>query len=166
MPFTPFHWGPGMLIGLLAFPWMDLPCLLIASVIVDVEPFVLMIQGSPVLHAFFHTYVGATIAGLILSPAVYVLRVPLQQLLRLFGLEQSTSLPKIMVTSLIGTNFHVFLDSFLYPEMHPLFPLLGNPFYGILTSVQIYLFCIAGFVAAIPLYLFQFWRWRRRAEPM
>jgi len=160
MPFTPLHWGPGLLIGLLAFPWLDLPCLLIASVIVDVEPLVLMMQGAPVLHAFFHTHLGATIAGLALSPIVYVSKGLLQALLRFFGLEQSTSSLKIVVTSLIGTNFHVFLDSFLYPEMHPLFPLVGNPFYGMLTSSQIYLFCIVGFAAAVPLYLFRMWRAR------
>lgn len=162
MPFTPFHWGPGLLIGLLLFPLLDLPCLLIASVIVDIEPIIIMMQGGFPLHAFFHTYLGATLAGLALIPIVYFLRNFFASVLRLFGLKQSTSLLKISVTSLIGTNFHVFLDSFLYSEMQPFFPLIINPFYGLLTSSQIYLFCIVSFIAAVPVYLFHIWRnWKQ-----
>lgn len=158
MPFTPFHWGPSLLIGLLVFPLLDLPCLLIASVIVDIEPLVLLMQGGFPLHGFFHTYLGATLAGIALIPIVYLLQNFLLSLLRLFGLKQSTSLPKITVTSLFGSNFHVFLDSFLYSEMQPFFPLMVNPFYGLLTSSQIYLFCIVSFIVAIPVYVFHVWR--------
>ena len=39
MPFTPFHLGPGLLLGLLLLSYVDLPTFLLASVIVDVEPF-------------------------------------------------------------------------------------------------------------------------------
>jgi membrane-bound metal-dependent hydrolase YbcI (DUF457 family) len=162
MPFTPLHWGPALLIGLLVFPLLDLPCFLIASVIVDIEPAVLMFLGAPVWHAFFHTYLGATLAGIALVPIVYLLHRPLEWLLRLLGLEQQKSLPRITVAALLGTNLHVLLDSFLYPEMNPFFPLLGNPFLGLVTYGQILLFCFVGFVAAIPLYVFQVWRSRKR----
>ena len=165
MPFTPFHWGPSLLIGLLLFPLLDLPGFLIANVIVDIEPLVLMIQGAPVLHAFFHTYLGATIAGLALIPIIYLLRNFLLMLLKIFGLKQRTSIPKISVTALLGTNFHVLLDSFLYSEMLPLFPILGyNPFFGLLTLSQVYLFCIVTFIAAIPLYIFHLWRTREQKK--
>jgi membrane-bound metal-dependent hydrolase YbcI (DUF457 family) len=162
MPFTPFHWGPGLLLGLLVFPLLDLPCFLIASVVVDIEPLVLMMLPTPVLHAFFHTHLGATLAGLALIPVVYFLHGLLARLMRLFGLQQDKSLPRIAAAALLGTNFHVFLDSFLYPEMHPFFPFLGNPFLGLFTYGQVYLFCIVAFLGAIPLYVFHVWRtWKR-----
>jgi len=163
MPFTPFHWGPGLLIGLLVFPLLDLPCFLIASVVVDIEPLVLMMLPTPVLHAFFHTYLGATLAGLALIPLVYLLHGLLERLMRLFGLQQDRSLPRIAAAALLGTNFHVLLDSFLYPEMQPFFPFLGNPLLGLFTYGQVYLFCIVAFFGAIPLYAFHVWRtWKRR----
>ncbi len=163
MPFTPFHWGPGLLVSLLFFPLLDLPVFLVSVVVVDLEPLVLMLLGGSVLHGFFHSYLGATLAGLALVPLAYFLRGFLGWLLRFFGLEQSTSLSKIVVTALAGTNFHVFLDAFLYSEMHPLFPLLGNPFYGLFSSGQVYFACIVGFVAAIPLYVFHLVRARKRS---
>lgn len=164
MPLTPLHWGPALLIGLLVFPLLDLPCFLIASVVLDIEPAVLMLLGAPIWHAFFHTYLAATLVGIALVPVVYFLHGLLEWLLRLFGLEQQKSMPRITVAALLGTNLHVFLDSFLYSEMHPLFPLLGNPFYGLVTYGQVLLLCFVGFVAAIPLYVFQVWRIRKRRQ--
>ncbi len=37
MPFTPFHWSPPLLIGMLFFPIFDLPALFLSSVIVDLR---------------------------------------------------------------------------------------------------------------------------------
>jgi O-methyltransferase involved in polyketide biosynthesis len=162
MPFTPFHWGPGLLVGLLCFPLLDLPVFLVAVVVVDLEPLALLLLAEPVLHAFFHSYLGATLAGLAVVPLAYLLREFLGWLLRLFGLEQSTSLPKIVVTAVAGTNFHVFLDAFLYAEMHPLFPLLGNPFFGVFSSGQVYFACIVSFVIAVPVYVFHLIRGMKR----
>ena len=36
MPFTPFHFGPGLIVGLLLLSFIDFATFLIASVIVDV----------------------------------------------------------------------------------------------------------------------------------
>lgn len=67
MPFTPFHFGPGLLIGLV-FSFIDFPTFLIASLIVDIEPFlVLFFNFNYSLHGFFHSFLGGTIIALILN---------------------------------------------------------------------------------------------------
>jgi hypothetical protein len=152
MPLTPYHFGPAILIGVLLFPYIDFTTILIASVILDLEPlFVILFDWPLPLHAFFHTYLGATIVAFLLAVVIFPFRKYLNEIVSLFGLKQESSFWHIISASLIGTYSHVLLDSFLYSEMNPLFPLLGNPFLGILTSGFVYNLCLVlgliGFLA-------------------
>ncbi len=148
MPFTPYHFGPAFLLGILLFPFIDLTTIMIASVIIDLEPLTVIFLNLPIpLHGFFHSYLGASITALVLSVFVYPFRKYLNKIVSLFGLHQSSSFRHIIAASLIGTYSHVLLDSFLYIEMNPFFPILGNPFTGIFLDGAVYTFCvIAGLV--------------------
>lgn len=148
MPFTPYHFGPGLLIGVLLFPFVDLTTIMVASVILDLEPLAVILLDLPMpLHSFFHTYLGATIVAVILSICIYPFRKYLNDIVSLFGLEQESSFRHIIPASLIGTYSHVLLDSFLYSEMNPFYPFIGNPFVGIITGGFVYTLClILGFL--------------------
>jgi len=121
---------------------------MIASVIIDLEPLAVIFLNLPIpLHGFFHSYLGASITALVLSVFVNPFRKYLNKIVSLFGLHQSSSFRHIIASSLIGTYSHVLLDSFLYIEMNPFFPILGNPFTGIFLDGAVYTFCvIAGLV--------------------
>lgn len=149
MPFTPYHFGPAFLLGILLFPFIDLTTIMIASVVIDLEPLAVIFLNLPLpLHGFFHSYLGASIAALVLSVFVYPFRKYLNKIVSLFGLHQSSSFRHIIAGSLIGTYSHVLLDSFLYTEMNPFFPVLGNPFTGFFLDGTVYTFCvIAGLVS-------------------
>jgi hypothetical protein len=68
MPFTPYHFGPAVLVGVLLFPFVDLTTVMVASVIVDLESLAVILFDLPMpLHSFFHTYLGATIVAVVLS---------------------------------------------------------------------------------------------------
>ena len=164
MPFTPFHFGPSLLIGLIFFPLLYLPAILFGSVIVDLEPLSFYLLGLPVLHLFFHTFLGATISALILAFFVYLLRGVLGDIMTAFQLPQIASPLNITFAALVGAYSHILLDAFLYPEMQPFWPLLGNPFLGLVSSSTVYLFCILCFVVAIPVYIFQIWRIKKQAK--
>jgi len=143
MPYTPYHFGPGLFLGVVLFPYIDFSTVMVASVILDIEPAtILMLQLPFQFHGFFHTYLGATIIACILSVAFYPLRRHLNKLVSLFGLHQESSFRHIFFASIIGTYFHVFLDSLLYGEMHPFYPLVGNPFLGTLSITVVYSSCI------------------------
>ena len=144
MPFTPYHFGPAFLIGVLLFPFIDFATIVVASVILDLEPLAVILFNLPMpLHAFFHTYLGATIVAIILSVGIYPFRKYLNEIVAFFGLRQESSFRHIFPASIIGTYSHVLLDSFLYVEMNPLFPLLGNPFVGFLAFGFVYNLCLA-----------------------
>ena len=82
MPFTPFHWGPGLLFGLLLLGYMDLPTLFVSSVIVDVEPLlVLTLNLQYPLHGYLHTFLGGTILAFVLALAMSRVRGSLEPLM-------------------------------------------------------------------------------------
>ena len=65
MPFTPFHFGPGALVHSAAPKHSSFLAFCGADVLVDVEPLYYMITGGYPIHRLFHTYVGATVPGVI-----------------------------------------------------------------------------------------------------
>ncbi|MGY5864614.1 MAG: hypothetical protein RTV41_08410 [Candidatus Thorarchaeota archaeon] len=143
MPFTPYHFGPAFLLGILLFPFVDLATIMMAGVIIDLEPIAVLFLNLPYpVHGFFHTYLGASIAALALSAVVYPFRTHLNKLVSLFGLHQNSSFQHIIAAGFVGTYSHVFLDSLLYTEMNPFFPIMGNPFLGLFLIEAVYTFCV------------------------
>ncbi|MEM2083772.1 MAG: hypothetical protein QXY18_01750 [Nitrososphaerota archaeon] len=154
MPFTPFHLGPSSWIGLLLFKKLDFSTLLIASVIVDIEPFFVLFLNMPYpLHGFLHTFLGSSILAILTAIICYLLKNPIQEIMKIFKLSQNSSFKKIFSTSFFGIYFHILLDAFFYEEMNPFYPFLGNPFFVLFSSNQVYLFCIFSFLIGIALYL-------------
>jgi len=165
MPFTPFHWGPSSWIGLLLFKIFDFPTLLVASVIVDIEPFCVFIFNAPwPLHGFLHSFLGGSIMAILTAIILYLLRKPIKKVMAIFRLAQDSSFKKILWTSFFGVYFHLLLDSFLYREMNPFYPLEGNLFFGLFSSQQIYLFCSLSFLVGILFYLIRLVIIRRKRD--
>ncbi len=162
MPFTPFHLGPALLIGLLFFPILDLPALLISSVIIDLEAIYLMFQGAPFLHGFFHSYLGASIMAVFVALAVYPFRKILNRILTVFMLPQRSSFINILAASFLGAYSHIFLDSFLYLEMQPFYPFEANPFLETVSVSTVYFLCSVSFLLGLVLYVYRAVKTHRR----
>jgi len=157
MPFTIFHIGPAILIGFLLFSRLDFVSFMISSVISDVEPLcIALFSPWTPLHGFFHSYLGATFLGVLTAVGVYFLRSWLSRILAWFKVQQEPSFKKMLYTSTLGVYFHVFLDSFLYAEMEPLYPLTGNPFFEVVGFGTTYGFCTASFIIGVILYVYKF----------
>lgn len=160
MPFTPFHLGPALLFGLALSAIFDFPTLLVASVVPDLEPFYIMyfhVYDQP-LHGFFHSYLGSSILAFTVALIIYSLRGKLDKVLAVFGIPQKFSFRKILLTSFVGVYSHIFLDSFLYEEINPFYPLQGNPFINLLLHGRysvIYGFCSLTALLGIILYFYK-----------
>jgi len=159
VPFTPFHLGPALLLGMALLTVLDLPALLVASVAPDVEPFAVLnlhVVGGPA-HGFLHTYLGSSFLALLVASVLYSLRGILDRVVASFRISQRTSFKKILLASFVGVYSHVALDSFLYEEMVPFYPFGGNPFLGALSAFDsyrvIYGFCSVAFLLGVVLYL-------------
>lgn len=156
MPLTPFHLGPGLLIGLLLLSYLDLPAFLVASVIVDVEPIlVLAFDLDSPLHGFFHSFLGGTFAALFLTVVMSKVGRFLLPLLSFFKLEQKSSLKTTLLAALSGIYLHILFDSRMHRDIRPFYPLQGNPFLSssALVGLEIHAVCLWCFVGAAVVYL-------------
>jgi len=156
MPFTPFHFGPGLLISLTFLSFIDIPTFLIASVIIDVEPFlVLIFHLNYPLHGFFHSFLGGFIVAALLSMVMSKIRRYFTPLITFFKIEQSISFKKIIFSSILAIFIHILLDSPIYLDIQPFFPFEFNPFYqsSVLPGLISYLICAWCFIGAILVYI-------------
>ena len=165
MPFTPFHLGPGLLFGLLFLGYIDFPTFLLASVIVDVEPFlVLYFNLQYPLHGFLHSFLGGTLIAFPLAIVMNKLRNSFSPLMSFFRLEQETSFKSILVASFFGIYLHLLLDSRLHQDLKPFYPFDFNPFLShgmFIVYFEIYGLCILSFIGGVVIYIIKLFTLRR-----
>jgi len=158
MPLTPLHLGPALLLGFIFRKRLDIIALALGSVILDIECVYKILIGDRLLHAgFFHSFIGAIIAGIILGLVLYLFDNKIYRFKHWLKIDQKTSFSMIISGSVIGTVSHVFLDAFLYPEMRPFYPLSINPLYNhsiiIIAHVLVYAFCLLCFIPTAYVYV-------------
>ena len=145
MPFTPFHFGPALGLGLPLRKYVHTPTFVLASVILDIEPFLVLyyVLDYP-LHGYLHTFVLAFVVGLLLGYVAFVLERALQPIYKVFLLETGNDLKlrSFLFAGAFGTTLHVLLDSPLYTDIRPFYPLTANPLYNPALSLEIYSLCV------------------------
>ena len=162
MPITPFHMGPGLLVKALGGRHVSLTVFGFSQVVMDIEPLVRMMRDDVVLHGPVHTYLGATLVGLV---SAVVGRPICQALLDRWAPRPDAafeawlrgpkliSWPAAISGALAGTYGHVFLDGVMRSEMPPLAPLLeANALLGVVTPGMLHVACaLAGVLGALLL---------------
>jgi membrane-bound metal-dependent hydrolase YbcI (DUF457 family) len=142
------------------FPLLNIPILIVSSVIVDIEPLLMNLQ-----HGFFHSYLGATVAGLLIAAVAMPFKKNIEWVsTNLISLPQKVSSRSIIFTSLFGVWLHVFLDSFLYPEMKPFLPFDGNPFLNLIPTLTVYEIAFYAFIPALVIYVLRVYLTTRRGR--
>jgi len=131
MPFTPFHFGPALLFVAL-FGYLDFLTFIIANVIVDFEPFLVLsfdldLRYDYPIHSFFHIFIGGSLVALALAGVM-------AKFYKHLGKE--ISVKKLRITALSGVWLHILPDSFLYMDMKLFFSLSWNPFHGIFSVLR------------------------------
>ncbi|MFX0172924.1 MAG: hypothetical protein ACFE9L_13500 [Candidatus Hodarchaeota archaeon] len=148
MPFTLYHIGIALfLYSVMTF--LDLFALFGGAIIPDIEGilalFIFPQLGLP-LHGPFHSFLGAIFLGGVIGMSSFVTWKLIQEKLYTNIDLIRYSFKKSLLSAYIGTFSHITLDSPLYPEMRPFFPLEGNPLFNIVTEDEIYFICIFCFV--------------------
>ncbi len=144
MPFTPFHLGPALGIGLPLRKYLHVPTFIIGNIIIDIEPFLVLVLGLKYpLHGYLHTFIGASLIGILIGCVMYILDRSFHTLWKSLKLiENYYRTRNYLMAGVVGTILHVLLDSPLYYDIKPLYPLLTNPFYDPELTVLIYELCI------------------------
>lgn len=163
MPFTPFHMGPGLAIKAVCGRYFSLMVFGFSQVAIDIEPLVRIIRGDAVLHGFTHTYLGASLIGLV---SVVVGRPVCQFLLNYWRLDPDSPFmnwlrgPKVIswratiVGAFVGTYSHVFLDSIMHSDMQPLAPVSkANGLLHVISVDELHVLCVlSGALGALLLF--------------
>jgi len=146
MPFTPFHLGPGAAFKAAGGSRFSFLVFGFSQVLIDIEVLVRIIRRDEVLHGYSHTYLGATVVGVV----SLVVGKPICELaarawnaaleLTTTGLSQ-LYLPKKIgwgaaaIAAFAGGYSHIVLDSIMHPDMRPWAPWAdGN---GLLQFVSV-----------------------------
>jgi len=155
VPFTPFHIGPALGLGIPFRKYMHMPTFMVANVIVDVEPFFVLFLGLGYpLHSYLHTFIVAFSVGLALGYFMFLLERFFRPLYKTLLLEKviTLNLRSFTVAGTLGTLLHVLLDSPLYSDIQPFYPLTTNPLYDPSLSLEVYTFCIFMGILGIAYY--------------
>ena len=159
MPFTPFHFGPALFIAVLFSAFINIPVFLIASVVVDIEPIIILLFDLDYpLHSFYHSFIGATLLGAILGSSWCILQKNasfnnLLDKLDEFDLLGNNSKLSIFISAISSTLIHVTLDAFLYNDIRPFFPSEENFLLNNFSYSEVYGFCVISFLLGSLLYL-------------
>jgi hypothetical protein len=156
MPFTPFHFGPAILIGLLALKYLDFPTFVAANIVVDWRATLVFLGlwpwGGP-LHSWPSTYPGALLFGFLLAGAMIYVRPHLKGTLKEMEIEQRFSKRKILISAILGVLLHVTLDAFHHPNIQP-FMIAGiRPLFGLFTTYQVRALCFVALLVCFPVYI-------------
>ena len=127
MPVTLLHIGIPGLLALYRPKKFDMVSGMIGSMIADLNFFLIFFGYQ--IHGILHNYLAAILLAMFTFIAVLLLDKPLSKLKKILRYTEKTNHFAIFMGAFVGTFSHVFLDSFLYHEMYPLFPYPDNPFY-------------------------------------
>jgi membrane-bound metal-dependent hydrolase YbcI (DUF457 family) len=134
MPFTFFHYGPALFVGLMFLSYINLPTLIIATTVIDIEPLLVQVLHLDAPHhGLSHTFLG----GFFIAAALAVI------MGRLMPKEKKS---RIWVASLTGIFLHVLVDAPMYDDIKPFYPLDMNPFYTGQGTIGI---CVLLFLGAL-----------------
>jgi hypothetical protein len=174
MPFTPFHFGPGVVFKVAAPGHYSFSVFLFTQIVIDLEPLYYMLSGEWPIHRFLHTYLGATIAGLIGfwvgRPVCGVVLTMAQTRAGLTWKILSNGMKRInriaaFTAAFIGAYSHVALDSIMHSDLNPLAPFSkNNGLLNVIPVAELYLYCtVAGIAGVIGL---GFWWliWREKSD--
>lgn len=157
-----------MAIKAIAPRYFSICVFVMTQVVIDIEVLWYVIRWDPPLHRFWHTYLGATI----LAAVCFVLGKPASQLAKAswnriarrwadvnLSVPVGTTWLASLTGAILGAYSHVFLDSIVHSDSHPLQPLSpGNPVLGIMSLMLLRALCVLLGVAGL---LTHVWRQRR-----
>jgi len=150
MPYTPYHFGPSVFLGLVFRKCIDLPVFLLANIVVDIE--VLYWQQWP-QHRYVHTLLWGAAAGIILGLLAYLLRNIFGKSMQKVYLPYKTSLPKMIVSGILGIWLHIIIDAPYNWDINLFWPSRIQPLQGLITKHQMQIVCLVFWALAIVAYI-------------
>jgi hypothetical protein len=154
LPLTPFHVGPALLVALLLYPLLDIPTFLVASLIIDLEPLMVLLgYANWSMHGIFHSLTVGTLVGVILALPMFMISKYIKPVQIGRILPEERTIKNIIMTSVLGVWIHIIIDSFLYSDLNLFYPLKWNPLLGLIPEHRLIIFCLISLPVVFIVYL-------------
>ena len=154
MPYTPYHFGPSSLIGLLLRKWIDFPVFVLANIAIDLERLVVEILfPGRFVPRYAHTYLLGAAVGIIWGTGAYFFMGYFKWIMDKIKIPYKTSMSKMIFSGILGAWVHILPDA-LYRSTSRLFwPFkLTNPL-SRFSKRDVELLCVLCFAAAFIIYI-------------
>lgn len=157
MPFTPFHFGPGLLLKGLAPKQLSWTSFAAAQVVIDCETLFHLARHEYPIHRELHTFIGATLAGLATTCLLLGVRRIAPGVVRQSArwksvLRSEISHRGILVGGVIGGASHPLLDGLMHPDIRPFAPWTdANPLLGMVELSTLHIVCVLAGIAGVGL---------------
>lgn len=148
MPFTPFHFGPGLAFKAVGGKRFSFLVFAGSQVLMDIEPLMGILKHKPILHGYTHTLLGAliigTFAGIVGKPICsFIFRI-------LVIPHRPYTWLASFAGAYIGTFSHVLLDAIMHTDMSPWWPIApGNQLLHVISVEQLHIVCLVAGVFGI-----------------
>lgn len=133
MPYTPYHFGLNGFLGLLFRRRLDVPMMLLANILLDMEVLAAGWFSFPGrVHQFLHlhTLLLGGIAGAAMGAVIYSVK-PLRRLcewaMAIIGLPYHARFWPMVFGGLLGDWLHVLIDTFYHSDVLIFWPYAKNP---------------------------------------
>jgi hypothetical protein len=140
MPFTPFHFGPGLFLKGVISRWLSWITFVAVQIVIDCETLYYILRHEYPVHRRLHTIVGATLIGIAVAAVLLACRWFVERLkpelaeslrARWPSLRSEGSAVGIVTGAIIGGASHPLLDGLMHPDIRPFAPWTSaNPLLG------------------------------------
>jgi membrane-bound metal-dependent hydrolase YbcI (DUF457 family) len=149
VPFTPFHFGPALLLKAVAPRHISLTAFALSQVAIDIESGYHLLREAWPVHRVLHTLPVASAAGIAVATFVWLAgrRIPPA---RAPEVQAEVQALPAYAGGLLGGISHSLLDAIMHADVQPFWPFaLSNPLLGALDLVPLHLFCVVTGVCGV-----------------
>jgi len=146
VPFTPYHFGPGLFLKSLAPRRFSFLAFVATQVVIDVETLVFLLRGQFPVHRTAHTFLGGSLIGLGVAGVLYGAAAVIRHwpVWRLPALFSELTWEGLLIGGLTGGASHALLDGLTHRDIRPLRPFSdANPLLGLVSLEALHVACVA-----------------------
>jgi len=154
MPYTPYHFGPSSLIGLILRRWVDIPVFVLVNMAIDIEIFVAELWHPRGFgQRYVHTLLLGAAAGILWGIVAYFFRGYFKWIMDKIQISYKTNIRKMIFSGIFGAWVHILIDALYQSDVMLFWPSrLANPL-RLFGRRKIDLFSVLCFLAAFFVYI-------------
>jgi len=154
MPYTPYHFGPSSLIGLLLRRWVDIPVFVLVNLVIDLEILVAELWHPRSFgQRYVHTLLLGAAAGILWGIVAYFFRGYFKWIMNKIQIPYNTSIRKMIFSGILGAWVHILTDGLYRSNARLFWPTnLTNPLTRF-SRREVDFLCVLCFLAAFVVYI-------------